>query len=365
MMKTFTDDTILQVFEEGGGFEVFSKLMAETARGSQAVSTNVANERIREKMFELLKLRPEDLNVDRKFRKAMKDNGDRMFEVIIETVEDALVQGWKTDSFFMEWVEFKNHADGDINEFYVDEETIVTVHRVSGGHHDFTLQTGTMGQTYSVSVARYGAAIGADIRLFLAGRIDWQKLINALVKAFDQQLKSQIYEQALGFSSSIPVNSALNATGPMTTAGKDLLDGLISDVKAYNDGDDVVIFGTDVAIRSLEKLVDVDWLPNSAKEERYKTGRLGYYGGIGLVEIPQQLLRRNGTVSKMIDTKTLFVLPVSMGKFIKVFYQGNPDILAVDEKGANMLDLKSYEYQTSYGVTTIFGKYGGKFKITE
>lgn len=287
-----------------------------------------------------------------------------MFEVIEDTIEDSLIQGWKTDSFFMEWVEFKNHADGDINEFYVDEETIVTVHRVSGGHHDFTLQTGTMGQTYSVSVARYGAAIGADIRLFLAGRIDWTKLVNALVKAFDQHLKQQIYEQAMGFASTIPVNSALNASGPLTTAGKDLFDGLISDVKAYNDGGEVVIFGTEVAIRGLEKFVDVDWLPNSAKEERYKTGRMGYYGGVGLVEIPQQLSRKNGVVSKLIDTDTLFVLPVSMGKFIKVFYQGNPEVLNVDDKGENMLDLKSYEYQTSYGVTTIFGKYGGKFKIT-
>ena len=44
---------------------------------------------------------------------------------------------FEENEFFNEFVEMKNIAQGDRNEFWADKDVILTVAKVSGDHHDF------------------------------------------------------------------------------------------------------------------------------------------------------------------------------------------------------------------------------------
>lgn len=62
-----------------------------------------------------------------------------VFEVIEETLDDLLVSGWGENPFFREFVEEKFMNLGNTNEFWVNDDVILTVSEVSGNHHDLCL----------------------------------------------------------------------------------------------------------------------------------------------------------------------------------------------------------------------------------
>lgn len=78
-------------------------------------------------------------------RQAWRDNGKACYTIIEDVIADKMVSGWGDDPFFMQFVEDKNLALGDKNEFYVDENSIMTVSKFAGNHHDI--------RNYSIRVA--------------------------------------------------------------------------------------------------------------------------------------------------------------------------------------------------------------------
>ena len=66
----------------------------------------------------------------------------------------------------------------------------------------------------------------------------------------------------------------------------------------------------------------------------------------------------------MIASDKLFVMPVGMDKFVKFVNAGDAEIIEVTEKGARQDDMMTFEYQQSFGVATVVGKYFGAIKIT-
>lgn len=335
---------------------IFDRLPAE-------ISKSEANDKIRDMMFSVLDLAPEDVNNKKLFNRAMKKNKEKLFEVIEDVVEDMLVQGWSENPFFMQFVDMKNMSDGDTNEFYTEQETYLAVAEVSGSNHDIMLQRLGEGETFTVKISHYGAAVGTDIQLFLTGRRDWTELVNAIYKAFDRKVKDTVYAEVIAVGDKLPVSSMFNKNIQLTTATKDQVDQLIEDVSAANDGADVVIMGTPSALRKLSALTDINWVSGNMKDEKYETGRLGFYEGTSLVEVPQRMLRKGDTLERMVATDILLVLPVGIDKFVKFVNVGDPEILEITEQGARVDNTMKFEYQQSFGVATVVGKYFGCIKI--
>ena len=107
--------------------------MFDTGMGAPLVDKKVANDKIREVMFSVLGI--DEHSTRKEIRKAIRRHPE-VFDVIEETVENLLVSGWGANPFFNEFVEIRNLADGDTNEFYVKDDTILTVSEISGNHHD-------------------------------------------------------------------------------------------------------------------------------------------------------------------------------------------------------------------------------------
>lgn len=135
-IATFSQN-VQDAFGDQETYANFSRLMVDTAKGVQVgYSTHEANEAIREKFYSILGV---DKNASRKdMRRAINRHKQEVFEVIEDTVEDLLVSGWGENPFFEQFVEIRNLNDGDTNEFYSEDKTVLTVSKVSGNHHDLS-----------------------------------------------------------------------------------------------------------------------------------------------------------------------------------------------------------------------------------
>ena len=123
---------------DANDFMAFSQLLTDTALGRQAVSKEDANAKIVEVFQSVLGIdknsRPADV------RRAIRRNQAVVFDIIEETVQNLLVTGWSQDPFMMKYVDQRNLALGDKNEFYAEDDSVLSVMRVAGNHHDIVLR---------------------------------------------------------------------------------------------------------------------------------------------------------------------------------------------------------------------------------
>jgi hypothetical protein len=120
------------MFDLGTGREIYD------AEENRVISKAEASEVIRNACFEYLGL---DKNASPKaIKRALDPHTEKckqFFEIIEEIIDTQIVYGLSENEFFNEFVDTKNMKDGDANEFWVDEDVLLTVSKVSGDHHDF------------------------------------------------------------------------------------------------------------------------------------------------------------------------------------------------------------------------------------
>lgn len=361
----FSSEHLTNVFSaleaEGTSYGDFKLLMFDCAKGEleEGISKKDANDKIRNVVFNILGL---DKNSSkREIKRAMKRHGHELFEVIEDVIDIQVATGFKESEFFNEFVDMRNLALGDSQEFWTDEKVLLSVHRVSGDHHDIALQRLGEGESYTVPTSTYAIAIGENIDLYLTGRIDWAKMVDACASAFVRKIQADIYAEVMAAGNKVPSSAQFNKTMAITAANKDTFDELIEDVSTANECP-VVIMGTRTALKKLNAFADVDWISNTQKEEVAEMGRLGRYEGTLLVEIPQRF-KDNDVATKLVDSKKLLIMPQVENKFVKMVDVGETEVLEVMNKGDRQDDTQKYEVQRSFGVATQIGRYFGTWTI--
>ena len=322
------------------------------------ISKKDAEDAVRKFVFAIMGLTEHSTKRDRK--RAMDKHGIELFEVMEEEIDIKVETGFRESEFFNNYVEQRNLSRGDSQEFWTNEKVILSVTKISGDHHDFTLQRLGSGESYTVTTSVYGIAVGADIDLYLAGRYDWAKLTDQCAAAFVRKVQNDIYAEMMNAGKKLPAQ--FQGTGALSTTTKDKLDTLLEDVSLANDGAQVVIMGTRTGLQQFQKLMDVDWITDDQKRDVATMGRLGYYGPYTLVELPQRFAL-NDTTKKLLDPKTLFIMPQVEDKFIKFVDVGETEIYEVNEKGARMDDTMKYEVQRAMGVGVQIGRYFGVWTL--
>ena len=161
-MFKFTNNDLNAIFaNEKCTFEAFQELMKDVAfnhkiynsEGTE-VSKQDANVQLREKFSEILGIEPgtKGKELKRAFRRHKLD----LFEITEDVLENMIITGWGTNPFFLEFVEAKNGAIGEKNEFYTQDNVILAVSELSGNHHNLFRQRLGEGQTFSVKTSWYG-----------------------------------------------------------------------------------------------------------------------------------------------------------------------------------------------------------------
>lgn len=326
------------------------------------------NDRIRKVQFDILGIDYEHAT-KRERKRAMRDHSPELFDVLEEVIDIAVDKGQRESEFFNDFVESRNLALGDRNEFWTNDEVTLTVSQVSGDHHDMVLQRLGAGKRFSIPTSTYGVAVGGDIDLFLMGRKSWADYIDAVSKAFVVKMQNEVFAQVMKNTDAIP--AVFKKTMALSPATKDQFDQLIEDISTANGNSGVVIMGTKVALKKLTKLADVDWADEGTKKDVTTTGRLGSYETTQLVELPQRFDPNetfNGSeLKRLVPQDALLILPTIDDKFVKLVDVGETTIDEVTEKGeANgfMDDMQKYEVQREFGIGTRLGRYHGFVKIT-
>lgn len=116
-------------------FVAFQKLLHDAAHGTvEGYSAKEANDKIVEVFRKAIGC--DEHSSKAEIRKAIRRNQIAIYEIIEEVIDDALVSGWDANPFFREYVDVRNLALGDKNEFYTPDDSVLSVMKVSGNHHD-------------------------------------------------------------------------------------------------------------------------------------------------------------------------------------------------------------------------------------
>lgn len=338
------------MFDLASGREIYDE------EQGRVMSKAEANDAIRKVCFEKLGLTKD--STDKQIRRALKsDKAFELFQVIEELVDLQISYGLSQDDFFNAFVETKNIADGDKNEFWVEgEDLILNVAKANGDHHDLSIQRLGEGQNYSVPVSSYAIKVGGDIRLFLTGRKDWSALVDAVARAYMNKIQTELKTEFVNGTNLLPVPSVLKGTGAINKAQ---FDAIIEKVCAANESS-CIIMGTKTALKNLNALTIVDWSQpaSSVKEAVANTGILGNYEGTPLLEIPQKFTD-NTLATPIVPVNTLWIMPVVDNKPVKFVDYGETE-LEKSERGDYMDDMHTYEVHRTMGVATLMTRYFGK-----
>ena len=365
LMFSDLNSRLQNVFGSEDNFEGFRNLSYDLAHGVEIfdengsrVSKADADAKVRKYVFDILGINEKSTKRDRK--RAMKKYGTELFEVIEEVIDIKVETGFKESEWFNTFVEERNIARGDSQEFWTEEDIVLAASKIAGDHHDFTLQRLGSGESYTVTTSVYGIAVGADIDMYLAGRYDWAKLTDACARAFVVQIQNEMYAQVMNVGEQLPAQ--FKGTGALSAATKDQFDTLIEDVAIANDNVPVIIMGTKTALKKLTGLADIDWVTEDQKKDVAAMGRLGYYEGVTLMEIPQRFAL-NDISKKLVDSTKLLILPQVENKFVKFVDVGETEIYEQTEIGDRMDDTMKYEVQRAMGIGTQIGRYFGQWVL--
>lgn len=374
MLRTFSTQNLRNVFAEEGKFDGFRSVASGLVRNQDVfelddngnerkISNAAANKAIRKVFMEICGLTEDDLKSRKKRERAERLHGVELYEIIEEDIDFAINEGFQSSEFFNGFVDYKSHALGDANAFFIESKQYLIVGNTSGDHHDVTIQQLGGGEEISVKCTNHAVKIGKDIDLIILGRYDYAKMVQKVADAFVKNIQDMIFANFYAASDKLPAGSGLKMTGALSASTKADFDKLIENVQIVNNSD-VIIIGTKVALKNLTALTDVDWATPDQKESVMKTGRLGYYEGTTLMEVPQRL-KVGGSVGVeadlLIPNDTLLIMPVNEDKFVKFFDEGETEIYEITDKAALKDDFQTYEVQRAYGCDVVLGQYFGRW----
>lgn len=309
----------------------FNKLMFDYNHNTlDGISAREANDKIVEIFRNVIGCN--DKSTKAEIRRGIRRNQAQLFDLIEVVIDDALVSGWQANPFFMEFVDVKNLALGDKNEFYVPDNSVLSVMKVSGNHHDIVRQRLGAGRTFSVETSWYAVKVYSEMERLLTGAEDFATLISKITEAFDRYINQALYEALIGVGSTLGSqwykSSALNETT------KETFRTLCMDV-AMATGKDVVVMGTYGALAKVYDLTNVEWTSSEMKNEKYTTGRFAYFDGIRLVELKNNF-KLNDTTQTLIANDVLFIMPVGIEPMLKLVYEGDTQMYQVQDAGTHM-----------------------------
>jgi len=279
--------------------------------------------------------------------RSLRKNGAEMFEIIEDILQQTVLEGLPDDSFFHQFVEYKNLALGDQNSFYIPDRTMLTVSEIADGTTSLRRQRLDVGTNISIPTSWKGIKIYEHLSRLLAGRVDFNEMIDALEKAFKLRINDDVYTAFTGVFTSLP--SGFSVSGSFD---EDTLLGVIDHVEAAT-GRTAIIAGTRTALRKCATAI----VSNTAKEDVYKMGYYGSFNGTPMVRINQ--VHTVGTYTFKLSDNDIYVV-TGQEKPVKFVTEGEVRIVAGDALG-NVDLTQDYFYGTRYGtgvaITDLFGKY--------
>lgn len=307
------------------------------------------NEALRARFNELL---PAPNAMGRYNRRQMLKALPQVFEIMEEVLNVTINDAWKTDPFYREFVDSRNLALGDKNDFIVEPDNWVSVNEFAGNHWGSSREKLTGRKKITLDTKWFVSHVFDDFERFKTGAITMESLLAKVTEAFVRHVDTMIAVAFNDAADNLP--AAFNFAGTLTTLD---MRELLAKVKTASRKN-VRIMGTEMAVSQLNELGEVKY-SETMKNEVYSTGKLGKWFGNTVIEVPQAF--SPGTTDWVVDNDSLLIVPESE-KFIKFVDEGETRSRELTETDTDDQTL-DWEVQRKMGCAAIFGSAFGKYEI--
>lgn len=282
------------------------------------------------------------------FRK-LREN-PQIFSIVEEIITKTTLGGLSDSCPLFDYVEYHNTALGDTNSFEVTSSNSFVVSEVAEGTQGIRRQRMIGNAPIVVQTTLKAVKIYEELNRVLAGRIDFNDMINNVSKAFQKKLNADMYSATSAAFKSLA--TPYKVTG---TFDADKLATLIDHVEAET-GETAVIMTSKQGARKITGIVGAD--ATSAKEDLYN---MGYFGHFGVNPI---IVMQNAHVAGTTDFilgNDLYVVGAN-DKFIKVVTEGDTLILNGDPY-ANADLSQEYMMAQRWGVAVAMAEQAGIYEL--
>lgn len=330
-----------------------TNLMNDTYSNKVALfeSENTAkytDQAIRETFYEIL-------GNDKLTWQGWRNHKNEIFTVMENVLTTNLPLAWEGSRFYDQFVEVKNAALGDKNEFVVEDNSVLAVSRFSGNTWDVDRQKLQGKKGFSVPTDWSYIRVYDDLERFLKGTITLPQMINKMQSSLQKDIDARIVTAFNGAGDSLPAQFQESGS-----YDKFVMTELIQRVQTASSKE-VVLAGTKRALASIITANEAALLSESQKEEIATKGALLNLTGLGVqgIEIPQAFVR--GTYNFSVRNDVIYVLP-NDEKIIKLFYEGDTRARELGEKDTHDQTIDT-QVQTKLGVGVVFNNLFGQYNI--
>ena len=192
--------------------------------------------------------------------------GMEVFAIIEELIPVLISEGLVGDEYFMNLVDYRNMAEGDQNNFLVEDNNLFVVARAADGTQAIRRQRlGGVSET-KIDTEMHIVRIYEELNRILAGRVDFNTFVNKVSESFRKQMLDEIYAlwsnataTQMGGTTYFPAAGTYNENALLT---------LIEHVEAAAGGKQATIIGTKAGLRYLQESIQSD----GAKDELHNMG---------------------------------------------------------------------------------------------
>jgi len=295
-----------------------------------------------------------------KRRQAWRDHGKEFASLIEDVIVDKMNSGWNAaNARFMEFVKEVNLADGDVNEFFVEDNSLLQVSQFAGNHHDVIRQSVKPGVAFRIATSWYTVKVYSDFELFRLGKIDFAGLVDRIYKSIEKYRYDGLYTAFMSIDESLPTDMILET--PVNENTKDAIIAKIEMVKSVT-GKEVILVATKIAMQKLQGTVNYNMWSDAMKDERNQNGVLGNWEGYECLALPR--VNATGTRTEITDNTKILIVPVDP-EFKPIVRVNEGDVMYTESGMDGSKKDMTIDVEVSYkeGIGVVVNQLFGEIKI--
>ena len=361
-ITTFSANVVANFDNNYDNMLQFNELLLNTSHGVHTqYSKEEANTIIRNQIDKIMGINWSTAT-PMKRRQAWRDHGKEFASLIEDVVLDKMTSGFdEANARFMEYVEEKNIAEGDVNEFFVEDSSLLQVSKFAGNHHDIIRQAVKPGKSFRVETSWYTVKLYSDFELFRMGKIDFAALVDRMYTSIEKHRMDALYTAFMSMGDSLPTDMVFET--PVTEATKDDIIAHVEAVKAAT-GKDVILVGTRIAMQKLQSTVNYNMWSDAMKDERHAKGVLGNWEGYECLALPR--VNAAGTRKEITDNTKILVVPIDP-EFKPVKRVNEGDVMYTESGMDGSKKDMTFDVEISYmeGTGVVINQLFGEIKISQ
>lgn len=295
------------------------------------------------------------LGEDKLTHAGWRNHKNEIFTIMEVVLNTNLPNAWENSPFYNQFVDVRNLALGDKNEFIVEDNSVLYAPTFSGNHWDTDRKKLPGKKTFSLDTEWIYVHLYDDLERFLKGIVTLTGMLSNMQKALNRSVDDRIVTAFSAAATYLPSEFIESGVYDKKTMAQ-----LIERVEVAT-GSPVVLAGTKTALANIQGGENSAWVAESAKQELATTGMVLNLTGLGVnaVQIPQSFVR--GTYTFKVPNDEIFVLP-SNDKFIKVVFEGDTRARELGYTDTHDQTIDA-QIQTKVGVACVFNNLHGKYTV--